>query len=97
MPTPPNRIESLTTATPATDAALAPIDPLRPAAGGWQPTFFQRVALVSGASLLGSLAVTLPLLLAGPVGLVIGGALGAIGIGIGTLAGLQSAGPRKLE
>lgn len=93
----PHRIAQLTAANAATDAELAPVDPaLAPAAGGWQPTFGQRIALTVGAGILGSSAPAILVAIPGPLGMILAAVLAGAATGMGALVGMQSAGPRKL-
>lgn len=77
-------------------AARQPADPSKPAAGGWTPTPAQRAISVAAASALGALAVSLPAAVPGKWGVALSAVCAALALGLGTLLGLSSAGPRTL-
>ena len=72
-----------------------PVDPSKPAAGGWTPTPAQRAIGVAVVTALGALAPALVAAFPGKVGLISGAVCGAVALGVGTLLGMQSAGPRS--
>jgi len=68
-----------------------------PGAGGWTPTPGQRVAGTLIAGVLGSLAPVLLTALPHPWGTIAAAVSGALALGLGTLLGLSSAGPRTVQ
>lgn len=73
---------------------MADETPTPPGAGGWLPTPGQRVALTLLAVVLGGCA---PVLMAKPLDAqaLIAAAVSGLSLGLATLLGLSSAGPRK--
>lgn len=72
-----------------------PVDPNTPAAGGWVPTPAQRAIGAGLCASLGSFAAVAPGILPGTPGLVVAGLCAALALGLGTVLGMNSAGPRK--
>ena len=75
--------------------AASQVPAIVPAQGGWQPTFWQRAGLVIGSSVLSAVGVALALPVLTPTAIVAAVMVGAAA-GLSTLAGTNSAGPRKL-
>lgn len=83
---------------PPLPAPVAPaVDPSQPAAGGWVPTPAQRAIGVGVVTSLGALAPALLAAFPGKPGLIAAAVCGALALGLSTLLGMNSAGPRKLS
>ncbi len=72
-----------------------PVDPSQPAAGGWVPTPAQRAIGAALVASLGGFAAAAPGILPGTPGLITAAVCAAAALGIASVLGMNSAGPRK--
>lgn len=79
------------------DPEKTAVDPSQPAAGGWVPTPAQRAGGVAAVAALGSFAATAPSIIPGKGGLIAAAVCAALALGIATVLGMNSAGPRNLQ
>lgn len=71
-----------------------PVDPSKPAAGGWTPSPMQLAIGTGLCASLGAFALSAPAIIPGVPGLVTAAICGALALGISTILGMKSAGPR---
>lgn len=72
------------------------VDPSQPAAGGWTPSPKERAMGVALVASLGSFGAAATTILPGTPGVISAAVCAAMALGIATVLGMNSAGPRSL-